>query len=96
MPVSGYIKRDPNIRLSQNSRSELMASTIRHNRARGTHDVDLMSNIIAEIQDLGRSDEQISKHLGMDIDEILRLKQIAGLASLFEDQEFSMSWKPSE
>lgn len=73
-----------------------MASTIRHNRARGTHDVDLMSNIIAEIHDLGRSDEWISKHLGMDIDEILRLKQITGLASLFEDQEFSMSWEPSE
>ena len=53
-----------------------MASTIRHNRARGTHDVDLMSNIVKELHELGRSDAWISKHLGMDKDEILRLKQI--------------------
>lgn len=91
--LKGYL---PITVIEGKTRSELMASTIRHNRARGTHDVDLMSNIIAEIHDLGRSDEWISKHLGMDIDEILRLKQITGLASLFEDQEFSMSWEPSE
>ena len=57
-----------------------MASTIRHNRARGSHNVDLMSNIIKELHELGRSDAWISKHLGMDKDEILRLKQITGLA----------------
>ena len=62
-----------------------MASTIRHNRARGNHDVDLMSNIVKELHELGRSDEWISKHLGMDKDEILRLKQITGLAALFND-----------
>ena len=62
-----------------------MASTIRHNRARGSHDVDLMSNIVKELHDLGRSDAWISKHLGMDKDEILRLKQITGLAALFKD-----------
>ena len=71
-----------------------MASTIRHNRARGSHDVDLMSNIVKELHDLGRSDEWISKHLGMDKDEILRLKQITGLTSLFKDAEFSKSWVP--
>lgn len=69
-----------------------MASTIRHNRARGSHDVDLMSNIIRELHEIGRSDEWISKHLGMDKDEILRLKQITGLAELFKDKEFSRSW----
>ena len=58
--------------------SERMASTIRHNRARGTHDVDLMSNIVAELVEMGKSDTWISKHLGMDIDEILRLKQVTG------------------
>lgn len=57
-----------------------MASTIRHNRARGSHNVDLMSNIVKELHELGRSDAWISKHLGMDRDEILRLKQITGLA----------------
>lgn len=71
-----------------------MASTIRHNRARGSHDVDLMSNIVRELHDLGRSDEWISKHLGMDIDEILRLKQITGLAALFREYPFGQSWIP--
>lgn len=73
-----------------------MASTIRHNRARGSHDVDLMSNIIRELHELGRSNAWISKHLGMDTDEILRLKQITGLASLFKDVQFGTAWKPAE
>ena len=72
--------------------SERMASTIRHNRARGTHDIDLMSNIIGELKELGMTDTWIHKNLGMDWDEILRLKQISGLASLFADKEFSNSW----
>lgn len=73
-----------------------MASTIRHNRARGSHNVDLMSNIIAELHELGRSDTWISKHLGMDEDEILRLKQITGLAALFKDVRFGRAWEPVE
>jgi len=72
--------------------SERMASTIRHNRARGSHDVDLMSNIVAELVELGKSDNWISKHLGMSRDEILRLKQLTGIAALFKDIEFSKSW----
>ncbi|MCL2748787.1 MAG: ParB/RepB/Spo0J family partition protein [Alphaproteobacteria bacterium] len=72
--------------------SERMASTIRHNRARGTHNVDLMSNIVAELVEMGKSDRWIAQHLGMSEDEILRLKQITGLAALFEDEEFSQSW----
>lgn len=73
-----------------------MASTIRHNRARGSHDVELMSNIVKELHELGRSDAWISKHLGMDKDEILRLKQITGLAALFKDVQFGKAWKPVE
>ncbi|MBQ8812972.1 MAG: ParB-like nuclease domain-containing protein [Lachnospiraceae bacterium] len=73
-----------------------MASTIRHNRARGSHDVDLMSNIISELHELGRSDNWISKHLGMDKDEILRLKQITGLAALFKEVDFGKAWIPEE
>ena len=73
-----------------------MASTIRHNRARGSHDVDLMSNIISELHQLGRTDAWISKHLGMDEDEILRLKQITGLAALFRDHELSEAWIPGD
>ena len=71
-----------------------MASTIRHNRARGSHDVDLMSNIIRDLHDIGRSDAWISKHLGMDRDEILRLKQITGLSALFSEVEFGSAWQP--
>ena len=73
-----------------------MASTIRHNRARGSHDVDLMSNIIKDLHELGRSDEWISKHLGMEPEEILRLKQLTGLISLFKETDFNKSWIPDD
>ncbi|MCI8371740.1 MAG: ParB-like nuclease domain-containing protein [Lachnospiraceae bacterium] len=73
-----------------------MASTIRHNRARGSHNVELMSNIVKELHELGRSDVWIARHLGMDMDEILRLKQITGLAALFRDVQFGQAWKPQE
>lgn len=73
-----------------------MASTVRHNRARGTHNVELMSSIVKELHELGRSDAWISKHLGMDKDEILRLKQITGLAALFKDVKFGKAWHPVE
>jgi ParB-like chromosome segregation protein Spo0J len=73
--------------------ADRIASTIRHNRARGSHDIDLMSNIVAELHDLGRSDTWIAKHLGMDAEEVLRLKQITGLAALFKDREFSRAWE---
>ena len=73
-----------------------IASTIRHNRARGSHDVDLMGNIVKELHELGRSDAWISKHLGMDRDEILRLKQITGLAALFKDVKFGQAGRPAE
>lgn len=76
--------------------SERMASTIRHNRARGAHDVDLMSNIVSELHKLGRSDKWIAKYLGMEADEVLRLKQITGLAELFKDREFSKAWTPED
>lgn len=73
-----------------------MASTIRHNRARGSHDVELMSNIVRDLHEIGRSDAWISRHLGMDPDEILRLKQITGLTELFRDTEFARAWVPEE
>lgn len=66
-----------------------MASTIRHNRARGSHSIELMSNIVAELTKSGMSDAWILKNIGMDADELLRLKQITGLADLFKDKEFS-------
>ena len=69
--------------------SDRMASTVRHNRARGTHDINLMTNIVAELKESGMSDAWILKHLGMDAEELLRLKQISGLAALFANKEFT-------
>jgi ParB-like chromosome segregation protein Spo0J len=71
--------------------SNRMASTIRHNRARGTHSVELMVNIVNELVEAGMSDAWILRHIGMDIDELLRLKQISGLAAMFKDKSFSIS-----
>lgn len=75
--------------------SNRMASTIRHNRARGTHSIDLMVNIVAELVGAGMSDDWIAKNIGMDADELLRLKQISGLAALFKDREFNRAWAAS-
>lgn len=66
-----------------------MASTIRHNRARGSHSIELMTNIVAELVDSGMSDAWIMKNIGMDADELLRLKQVSGLAALFRNRGFS-------
>lgn len=73
--------------------SNRMASTIRHNRARGTHSIELMVNIVAELVESGMSDAWIIKHIGMDADELLRLKQISGLQALFKNGEFSRAWE---
>lgn len=73
--------------------SNRMASTIRHNRARGSHSIDLMVNIVTELTEAGMSDAWIMKNIGMDAEELLRLKQISGLTTLFADKEFSSAWE---
>ena len=82
------------IRTSQDGRNDRIASTIRHNRARGKHAVSAMSDIVVELVRRNWSDERISNELGMDADEVTRLKQISGLAEAFADSDFSMSWDP--
>lgn len=84
------------IRAEKIGKGDRMASTIRHNRARGSHNIELMSNIVAELVEMGKGDRWICKHVGMSIDEVLRLKQITGLAALFKTREFSPSWEPVE
>ncbi len=74
--------------------SDRMASTIRHNRARGRHQVDGMSEIVRDLAKRNWSDKKIGKELGMEPDEVLRLKQISGLAELFADRSFSEAWEP--
>lgn len=71
--------------------SNRMASTIRHNRARGVHTIELMTKLVGDLSKAGMSDAWINKHLGMDKDELLRLKQLSGLAELFADADFSLA-----
>lgn len=78
------------------SLDEYMNATIRFNRAKGTHQIIDMSKLVLELVRLGKTDEEISKNLGMDSDEVLRLKQISGLKEAFTNREFSKSWEEYE
>lgn len=78
---------------SRSGRDDRMAATIRHNRARGVHGVDGMSDIVLDLSRRGKTDEWIADELGMDADEVLRLRQVQGLAEMFADQEFSEAWE---
>jgi ParB-like chromosome segregation protein Spo0J len=91
--VKGYLPL-VSIRSSQYDKSSRIASTIRHNRARGKHKVNAMSDIVLELKRRNWSDAKICKELGMDQDEVLRLCQISGLTEIFADQEFSSAWEP--
>jgi ParB-like chromosome segregation protein Spo0J len=81
------------IRADREGRGDRIASTIRHNRARGVHQVDNMSEIVVELSRRNWSDAKIGRELGMEPDEVLRLKQISGLAELFADKDFSEAWE---
>ena len=74
-------------------KGDRIASTIRHNRARGKHRVEAMSEIVIELKRRNWSDKKIAKELGMDADEVLRLTQITGLAEMFADKDFSQAWE---
>lgn len=93
--VHGYL---PVVRIKagREGKADRMAATIRHNRARGRHRVDAMSDIVQELTRRNWSDARIATELGMGPDEVLRLKQITGLAELFADREFSEAWEPLE
>jgi ParB-like chromosome segregation protein Spo0J len=90
--VKGYLPT-VKIRPSQEGVNDRMASTVRHNRARGKHSVDGMSEIVVDLKKRNWSEKKIGKELGMDPDEVLRLCQISGLAEMFSDQEFSEAWE---
>jgi len=80
------------IKEDRKDKADRMAATVRHNRARGKHAVNAMSDIVIELKRRNWTDNKIAKNLGMDADEVLRLCQISGLSELFADQEFSKSW----
>lgn len=89
--VHGYLPVTV-IRPDREGRCDRIASTIRHNRARGKHSITGMTDIIVELKRRNWSNEKIGRELGMDADEILRLSQISGLAEMFADKEFSEAW----
>lgn len=90
--VKGYL---PLVVINQGreDKGDRMAATIRHNRARGKHKVDSMSEIVVELKRRKWSDSRIAKELGMDPDEVLRLSQVSGLMEIFKDSEFSEAWE---
>lgn len=93
--IHGYLPVSV-INAQREDRSDRIASTIRHNRARGKHRVEAMSEIVVELKRRNWSDEKIGTELGMDPDEVLRLAQISGLADMFADREFSQAWEATE
>jgi hypothetical protein len=90
--VHGYLPV-VEIKSHRRGRNDRIAATIRHNRARGKHKVEAMSDIVIELKRRNWSDEKIGRELGMDPDEVLRLCQITGLAEAFKDQQFSAAWE---
>lgn len=90
--VHGYLPV-VTIRESQTDLNNRVASTIRHNRARGKHKVESMSDIVVDLKRRNWSPEKIAKELGMDSDEVLRLSQISGLIEMFNDKDFSLAWE---
>jgi hypothetical protein len=93
--VSGYLPI-VDIRTEQSSKKDRMASTIRHNRARGKHQIDAMSEIVIELKNRNWRNTRIAKELGMDEEEVLRLCQISGMEHLFSDKDFSRSWESED
>jgi ParB-like chromosome segregation protein Spo0J len=90
--VNGYLPV-VTVKEGRHDKNDRMASTIRHNRARGKHKVESMSEIVVELKRRKWSDTRIAKELGMEPDEVLRLSQVSGLASLFADSDFSQAWE---
>lgn len=76
----------------EQSIAQRMAATVQFNRARGVHQVELMGDLVKALAEQGLSDEEIAEHLGMDDEEVYRLKQITGIAELFKNQVYSKSW----
>lgn len=89
--IHGYLPLSV-INQDREDRGDRIASTIRHNRARGKHKIEAMSDIVLELKRRGWTDKKIGNELGMDPDEVLRLTQITGLAEMFADKEFSEAW----
>ena len=84
------------IRESRRDKKSRIASTVRHNRARGVHSVEIMSDLVVELVRKGWCDAEIAEHMGMNADEVLRLKQLSGIADIFKDLDYTQSWDVQE
>lgn len=93
--VRGYL---PLVAINEGriGKADRMAATVRHNRARGVHAVDGMSEIVVDLSRRNKSNAWIAENLGMEPSEVLRLKQVSGLVDLFANREFSRAWEPAE
>ncbi len=89
--IDGYLPV-VRIRAGREAKEDRMASTVRHNRARGVHGVESMTDLVAYLSRKGWDTAKIGKELGMDDDEVLRFRQVSGLAELFADEDFSQAW----
>ncbi|SON51959.1 IbrB-like domain-containing protein [Vibrio tapetis] len=87
--IPGYI---PSVVLTL-PEQDCISTSVRHNLARGSHQVELTANLVIQLREMGWSNSKICAELGMDQDEVLRMQQVTGLAAAFKDQDFSMSWK---
>lgn len=87
--LAGHI---PVVNLDRTLESRI-AATVRHNMARGSHQVEMTARLVTALKEYSWSNERIGRELGMDADEVLRLKQITGLAEAFQDHEFSKAWE---
>lgn len=90
-----FLKEIPVVTINKSLKNR-MASTIRHNRARGSHQIPNMSKIVITLLHQGWNDEEICQQLGMELDEVIRLKQISGLTEAFANHTFSKSWEKFE
>jgi len=93
--VNGYLPI-ADVRASTSQKNDRMASTIRHNRARGKHQIDAMSEIVIELKNRNWTNKRVAKELGMDEEEVLRLCQMSGLEHLFSDKDFSRAWEADD
>ena len=93
--LSGYLPLSV-INSDRTDRKDRIAATIRHNRARGKHQITGMSDIVLDLKRRNWSDAKVARELGMDADEVLRLSQISGIAEMFADREFSEAWEANQ
>lgn len=94
--LNDFEAKEVSIYVLEQTSAQRMAATVQFNRARGVHQVDLMGDLVRALFEQGEDDIAIAKHLGMDLEEVFRLKQVTGIAELFKNQTYSRAWEMKE